>query len=124
MNAPSPECERELNRYICLSADLTSEQKHIALLRMLEEIERDSWKFTQLCNAIWMAEVLAQVNGRPVFFVYRSECYLVLRLPGRKRLKIIRPARGRAPPSHDVFSPIPKVELGSCARSDLPTDSA
>ena len=46
-----------------------------------------------------------------------------LRIPA-PRIEVLQPLVGRAPPLCDVFCPIPKTELGSCARSDLPADSA
>lgn len=41
------------------------------------------------------------------------------------RIEALQPLAGRAPPTTEIFAPIPhKTELGSCARSDLPADSA
>ncbi len=40
------------------------------------------------------------------------------------RIEVLQPRGGRAPPPVAIFIPLPKLEIGSCARSELPADSA
>lgn len=107
-----------------LQSDLmTSEQSHIALLRFLDELKRNSWRVTQLSNSISEAELLAKLAlQQATVFCYRSLSSVILRSPTPDGIKLLLPLTGRAPPI-ESFVPIPKTELGSCARSDLP-DSA
>jgi len=118
------EAERIIDEFVrSMPTCWTSEQKLIALLRFLEEIERDSWRVIQLTNAIWIAQLVAIANSpRGAIPVYRSSSRLVLRIT-RQLAGLISPSAGRAPPV-EMFLPIPKFEMGSCARSDLPADSA
>lgn len=71
---------------------------------------------------IWALISLA-IKLRPPF-ICRCLVPTHLRLPA-SRIEVLQPLVGRAPPLDEVFVPIPKLEQqGSCARSDLPADSA
>jgi hypothetical protein len=99
-------------------------QEIIAFLRIIEELQEWGWKCQSLSIELELEELIAKLNRlRPTHFIRRRLVPTHLRTPAR-RIEVLQPLVGRAPPSHDVFTPIPKVEQqGSCARSDL-ADSA
>jgi len=82
---------------------------------------RNFMKLTAHLIDIWALMSLV-IRFRPRFICLRL-IPTHLRIPA-PRIEVLQPLTGRAPPV-EVFVSVPKMtEMGSCARSDLPADSA
>ena len=94
-------------------------EKVLIYSRLVNKFEQE-WRCELLLIALEIQELIAKLNKvLPSRFIRCNLTTNVLRIP-TPRVDLIQFLRGRAPPLMAVFVPVPhKVEMGSCARSDL-----
>lgn len=99
-------------------------QKIIAYLKVIERIKQWGCVCQSLAIELELEELIAKLNRLlPARFIRRRLTPTRLRI-SKPRIEALQSLGARAPPSVAIFVPIPKTEMGSCARSDLPADSA
>lgn len=101
-----------------------SRKKIAVYQRLIEKVESWDWECQTLSIELEIEELVAKLNRLLIVRFTRLRLLPTrLRIP-EPRIEVLQPLTGRAPPPVAIFVPIPhKLEMGSCARSDL-ADSA